>query len=120
MDFEVHFPGGILKNVVDSILFLSGDGNGVALQRMYQTIIINMGPRFRVSGIYATPPQPNEQTDTIWINGKQELPFMLEHSEGNIQPAGAVICLPHCSDKLPPDRKIPDQPAVAKRLFQAG
>jgi len=79
MNIEVHIPKGFLKDFVDSILFMSGSGTGVAFQRMNQTIIINMGPNFRVSDIYTPAPKRNELTETIWINGKQEIPFMLEH-----------------------------------------
>jgi len=63
---------------VESIAFLSEGGTGVAFQRMYQAIIINMGPNFMVSDIYSASPQKKEHTDTIWINGKQDRPFMLE------------------------------------------
>jgi AraC-like DNA-binding protein len=80
MNFDLYVPKGILQHFVESILFMSGNGTGIAFQRMNQTIIINMGTGFRVSDIYAAHPKPAEQRDTIWINGKQEIPFMLENS----------------------------------------
>lgn len=80
MDLKVYFPTGILKNFVDSITYLSGDGTGVAFQRMYQVIIINMGTNFGVSGVYDAHPAKKEQTETIWINGKQEVPLMIENT----------------------------------------
>lgn len=80
MDLKVYFPTGILKNFVDSITYLSGDGTGVAFQRMYQVIIINMGTNFGVSGVYDARPAKKEQTETIWINGKQEVPLMIENT----------------------------------------
>jgi AraC-like DNA-binding protein len=79
VNLEVYFPQGILKDFVSSLTFLSGSGTGVAFQRAYQTIIINMGANFAVSDIYARASKSREHTGTIWINGKQEIPFMLEN-----------------------------------------
>jgi len=81
MNIVSYFPKGILKDLVDSILFLSGPGaaTGIAFQRMHQVIIINMGGNYTVSDIYAKDPVIKECTDTIWINGKQEIPFMLDN-----------------------------------------
>lgn len=81
MDIKTYFPKGILKDFVDSIVFISGrgGGTGIAFPRMNQTIIINMGDNFLVSAIYDKAPRINECRDTIWINGKQEIPFMLEN-----------------------------------------
>jgi len=76
---QFYIPKGILKDFVESIAFLSEGGTGVAFQRMYQVIIINMGANFMVSDIYTASPQKKEHTDTIWINGKQDTPFMLEN-----------------------------------------
>ena len=80
MKLEVYFPRGILKDFVESITFLSGGGTGVAFQRMYQVIIINLGNNFGVSGLYVSSTTKKECTDTIWINGKQETTYMLENS----------------------------------------
>jgi AraC-like DNA-binding protein len=79
MDFQVYYPQGMLKHFMGSIHYMSGSGTGVAFQRLYQTIIINMDGPFRVSDIYNTIPGAREQLDTVWINGKQEIPFMLEN-----------------------------------------
>jgi AraC-like DNA-binding protein len=79
MNFEVYSPKGILNELVESILFMSGSGTGVAFPRMQQTIIINMGANFRVTELYSENPKEKEQTGSIWVNGKQELPFMLEN-----------------------------------------
>jgi AraC-like DNA-binding protein len=79
MKLEVYHPQGFLKNVVESITYLSGNGTGVAFQRMYQVIIINLGTNFSVSPLYAAAPKTNEHTDTVWINGKQEAPLMIEN-----------------------------------------
>ena len=82
MQFEVYIPKGILKDFVESIIFLGGNdiGNGIAFQRMQQTIIINLGTSFGVSDIYTAMPQRNETGSTVWINGKQEIPFLLENN----------------------------------------
>lgn len=79
MTLEVYHPKGMLQNVVDSIIWLSGGGTGVAFQRVYQTIIINMGSEFTVSDLYTEKPIREELHDPIWINGKQEKTFMLEN-----------------------------------------
>src|SRR5882724_3219326 len=82
MQFEAYIPTGIVAGFVDSIFFLGGNamGNGIAFQRLQQTIIINLGSNFTVSGIYTDVPQRNENTATVWINGKQEIPFVLGNS----------------------------------------
>ena len=79
MHFEAHTIKGMLNNFVEYIMFMSGSGTGIAFQRVQQTIIINMGSHFRTSDIYVPVIKANEHTDTVWINGKQEIPFMLEH-----------------------------------------
>jgi AraC-like DNA-binding protein len=79
MQLETYLPKGFLKELVSSIVFLNGAGTGVAFQRMYQVIIINMGHHFTVSDVYTTHPK-QEQTDTIWINGKQENTLMIGNS----------------------------------------
>lgn len=79
MSIRFHQPAGFLKDFVSYIGFLSGDeiGTGVAFPRLHQVIIINAGTRFSSSDIYAAAPVLQETSDTIWINGKQDLPFML-------------------------------------------
>ena len=81
MSFQFYKPQGPLKEFVNYIAFLSGagSGTGVAFPRMHQVIIINLGSNFCTSDIYGPKPVPRECTSTIWINGKQEIPFMLEN-----------------------------------------
>lgn len=79
MKLEVYIPKGALHHFVDSITYLSGAGTGVAFQRMYQVIIINMGTNFHSSKVYMPSPEPWEQTSSIWINGKHEAPLMIEN-----------------------------------------
>lgn len=76
--FQIYHPEGILKNFVDSIVYLNGIGTGISFQRMYQTIIINLETNFEVSQVYGKPSDRKLNTDTIWINGKQEIPMMIE------------------------------------------
>lgn len=82
MQFEVYIPRGILKDFADMIVFMGGDalGNGIAFQRAQQTIIINLGTNFGVTDIYTAVPQRRETSSPVWINGKQEIPFMLENA----------------------------------------
>lgn len=79
MNFQVYFPKGILKEFVDSIAYISGDimGNGVAFPRMHQVIIINLGSNFNSSDVYDISKQGFEVSETVWINGKHDTPFML-------------------------------------------
>lgn len=81
MNIRFHFPQGFLSDFVSYIAFISGSGGGtgIAFPRMHQVIIINMGTRFSSSDIYAPAPVVHETPDTIWINGKQDIPFMLEN-----------------------------------------
>ena len=79
MILEVYHPKGILQNVVDSIIWINDGGTGVAFQRVYQTIIINMGPDFTVTDLHTGKTIRQDPNDTIWINGKQEKTFMLEN-----------------------------------------
>jgi AraC-like DNA-binding protein len=73
-----YAPKGILKDLVGSIVYLEGLGTGIALQRVYQTIIINLGSNFWVSDLYKDT-KPQEHTATVWVNGKHERPFVLEN-----------------------------------------
>jgi AraC-like DNA-binding protein len=79
VSFQCYYPKGLLQEFVDSIYFLNGDemGTGVAFPRMNQTIILNVGSIFTVSGIYDTITKRKEETSPVWINGKQDAPFML-------------------------------------------
>lgn len=82
MNVQFHQPPGPLKDLIEYIAFLQGNeiGNGIALQRSNQVIIINVGSNFSVADIY-TPSSPgNEVKETVWINGKQEQSFFLRNS----------------------------------------
>jgi hypothetical protein len=45
-------PEGPLKNVVGTILYIESLGTGLALQRVYQNILINIGDPFYTSNPY--------------------------------------------------------------------
>jgi len=82
MIIQPYIPQGILKDFVNYIVFLSGadSGTGIAFPRMHQVIIINMGSNFCTSDIYTPKPILRECTSSVWINGKQDIPFMLENN----------------------------------------
>jgi hypothetical protein len=80
-----YTPKGILNKLAGSIVYLEDLGTGIALQRVFQTIIINLGSNFWVSDPYKDSP-PREHTATIWINGKHERPFMLNSPGSKISP----------------------------------
>ncbi|NII23583.1 AraC family transcriptional regulator [Pseudoflavitalea sp. X16] len=80
MPFKVYIPRGILKDFVGSIVFMDTHGTGVAFQRAWQVIIINVGSNFSTSDVYTSSPRKQELTDTVWINGKQDNTFMLENT----------------------------------------
>ena len=84
MSFQVYIPKGTLKEFVDSIAYISGDlmGTGVAFPRMHQVIIINLGSNFNTSDVYNISKQPLEVSETVWINGKHDTPFMLGNKGG--------------------------------------
>jgi AraC-like DNA-binding protein len=71
-------PEGHLKNVVNAILYLEGLGTGLALQRVYQNILINIGDPFYTSDPYKEG-AARTSSDGVWINGKHEYPFILEN-----------------------------------------
>lgn len=71
-------PEGPLKNVVSTILYMEGLGTGLALQRVYQNILINIGDPFYTSDPYADAAARTTSAG-VWINGKHERPFMLEN-----------------------------------------
>lgn len=73
-----YTPKGILKELVGSIVHLDGLGTGIALQRVYQTIVINTGSNFFISHPYINGP-PKEHLPVVWINGRHERPFALEN-----------------------------------------
>ena len=81
MTFKTYAPHGLVHDFVDNIFFLGGSdmGNGVAFQRAQQTIIINLGSNFGVTDIYTANPQRLEASAAVWVNGKQEIPFMLQN-----------------------------------------
>jgi AraC-like DNA-binding protein len=70
-----------LRDFVLSIHYLSGEGigTGVALQRMHQVIILNMGTAFGATDIHTGRARQGAATGQVWVNGKQEVPFMLEN-----------------------------------------
>jgi AraC-like DNA-binding protein len=81
MNITPYPPSGILKDFVEYIVFLSGKecGTGIAFPRMHQVIIINLGTSFQVSDVYTARPTRYDCTSTVWVNGKQDVPFMLEN-----------------------------------------
>jgi AraC-like DNA-binding protein len=82
MEIQVYTPRGPLKDFVLSIHYLSGSGigTGVALQRLHQVIIINLGTDFSATDIHTGAPRQDAHTGSVWINGKQETPFMLQNN----------------------------------------
>jgi AraC-like DNA-binding protein len=82
MIFEAHQIQGVLAEFVDYIIFMSGSemGTGVAFPRMNQTIIINLGSPFGVADVYRPELPSKGGVDGVWINGKQDMPFLLENA----------------------------------------
>ncbi|MBS1659655.1 MAG: hypothetical protein JST68_01255 [Bacteroidetes bacterium] len=80
MTIETYLPRGPLEEFVEYIGFISGkeSGTGIAFPRMHQVIIINLGTHFSSSGVY-TPTAARETSTAVWINGKQDDPFLLEN-----------------------------------------
>jgi AraC-like DNA-binding protein len=83
MEFQLpvirsHIPTGPLKDLVHAIIYLRGLGTGLALQRVYQNIIINVGDPFHTSGAFEND-IPVKHNHTVWINGKHQTPFHLGH-----------------------------------------
>jgi AraC-like DNA-binding protein len=81
VNIQAYIPKGPLKEFVDSIHFIQGkeSGTGVAFPRMHQVIIINLGTCFSTSDVYTSDAgAPVRETgSTVWINGKQDDPFLL-------------------------------------------
>jgi len=73
---KTYVPQGPLKAFVTAILYLEDLGTGLALQRVYQNIIINTGDPFFTSDPFRNAP-PVENKSTVWINGKHQAPFYL-------------------------------------------
>jgi len=82
MDIQGYAPGGGLSEFIDYIFFISGKrmGTGVAFPRMHQVIIINLGAPFSTSDVYDPLAAGRGKSDGIWINGKQDTPFLLENA----------------------------------------
>lgn len=78
MPITTYIPQGLLKEFVGAIVHLEGMGTGIALQRVYQTIIINIGSNFYTSDLYSDEPD-KEHTPLVWINGQHERPFALDN-----------------------------------------
>jgi AraC-like DNA-binding protein len=76
MPITTYLPQGLLKEFVGAIVHIEDMGMGIALQRVYQTIIINTGSNFYTSDLYKNEPAI-ENLSTIWINGQHERPFAL-------------------------------------------
>lgn len=76
---QSYVPTGPLKELVYAILYVRGLGTGLALQRVYQNIIINVGGNFHTSSPFEDD-IPTENKATVWINGKHETPFYLGHN----------------------------------------
>ncbi len=81
MNIQTYIPRAPLKEFVHSIHFINGkeSGTGVAFPRMQQVININLGTRFSSSDIYAPEASAavRETSSSVWINGKQDDPFLL-------------------------------------------
>jgi AraC-like DNA-binding protein len=76
---EDYIPTGPLAGFVDSIHFIGGAqmGTGIAFPRMHQVIIINLGTRFTSSDVFSLTAPVRETESAVWMNGKQDEPFLL-------------------------------------------
>lgn len=79
MNIQTYIPKGPLQEFVYSIHFISGkeSGTGVAFPRMHQVIIINLGTHFSSSDVYSPVAPVRETSSAVWVNGKQDDPFLL-------------------------------------------
>ena len=79
MNIQTYIPKGPLQEFIDSIHFISGkeSGTGVAFPRMHQVIIINLGTHFSSSDVYSPAAPLRETSSAVWVNGKQDDPFLL-------------------------------------------
>jgi AraC-like DNA-binding protein len=75
--FLSYAPAGRLRNFVNGIVYIEGNGSGLALQRVYQNILINLGDNFFSGSPYTDAPIENKSL--VWINGRQVSPFILEN-----------------------------------------
>lgn len=66
-------PGGFLGELVQSISYLKGAGTGIAFQRMYQVIVVNLGTNFKAESLLDTRFEPEELKAGIWLNGSLAL-----------------------------------------------
>ncbi len=80
MVFQPYTIRGVLAEFVEYIIFMSGRemGTGVAFPRMNQVIIINLGAAFGVSDVFSGQ-SLRGTANGIWINGKQDEPFLLDN-----------------------------------------
>ena len=76
---EDYIPTGALAEFVEAVHFISGHrmGTGIAFPRMQQVIIINLGSRFLSSDIYSLTASVRVTESSVWMNGKQDDPFLL-------------------------------------------
>jgi AraC-like DNA-binding protein len=79
LNIQTYIPKGPLQEFVYSIHFISGkeSGTGVAFPRMHQVIIINLGTHFSSSDVYSPVAPVRETSSSVWVNGKQDDPFLL-------------------------------------------
>lgn len=75
-------PSGLLKSFVSSLVHIEDMGIGIALQRVYQVIIINLGDDFGSSNPYLDE-EVRYHPAKVWINGMHQTPFAL-HNSGKV------------------------------------
>lgn len=75
--FLSYIPNEPLRHFVDGIIYIEGTGNGLAFQRVYQNILINLGDNFFTSDPYTDTETENKSL--VWINGRKVSPFLLEN-----------------------------------------
>lgn len=75
--FLSHTPGEPLRHFVNGIVYIEGNGSGLAFQRVYQNILINLGDNFFSGNPYINATTENKSL--VWINGRQLSPFFLEN-----------------------------------------
>ena len=76
--FLSYIPREPLRNFVNGIVYIEGTGNGLAFQRVYQNILINLGDNFFTCDPYNTHTKM-ENKSLVWLNGRQISPFLLEN-----------------------------------------
>ncbi len=75
--FLTYIPDEPLRHLVNGIVYIEGNGSGLALQRVYQNILINLGDNFFSGNPYSNATTENKSL--VWINGRQVFPFILEN-----------------------------------------